>query len=69
MGTYVAVKIDRFLKNRPAGHHTDIDDLIRFEQILNTLNAPVILMQFLWIVIEMPKTDSVWIVVFRVAIQ
>ena len=69
VGTYVGVKIDRFLKNRPIGHRTDIDELIRFEQIMNALNAPVILMQLLWLTFEMPQTDSVWIVVFRVAIQ
>ena len=41
----MTVKINRFLNNRPPGNHTDIDDLIRFEQLINFLNAPVILMQ------------------------
>ena len=41
----MAVKINRFVNARPPGSRTDIDDLIRFEQLVNFLNAPVILMQ------------------------
>ena len=69
LGTYLAVKINQFLKNRPPGIKTDIDDLIRFEQMVNFVNAPVILMQLLWIIIEMPKTESIWIIMFSSLMQ
>ena len=69
LGTYLTVKINHFLKNRPPGNQTDIDDLIRFEQMINFVNAPVILMQLLWIMIEMPKTDCFIIIVFSSLMQ
>ena len=69
LGTYIAVKIDLFLKSRSFANKTDIDDLILFEQRVNLMNAPVILMQMLWIMIEMPKTESIWIIVLSSVMQ
>ena len=40
LGTYIAVKIDLFLKSRSFANKTDIDDLILFEQRVNLMNAP-----------------------------
>ena len=49
MGTYVERKMEQFLKS-PKSSKTDIDELVLFEQRVNLINLPVILMQLLWIV-------------------
>ena len=47
LGTYVECKIIQFMR-RPRPHKkTEIDDLILFEQQVNLVNGPVILMQLL----------------------
>ena len=46
LGTYVECKIIQFMK-KPRPHKTEIDDLILFEQQVNLVNGPVILMQLL----------------------
>ena len=44
MGTYVEHKMIQYLKS-PATNKTDIDALILFEQRVNLVNGPVILLQ------------------------
>ena len=48
MGTYVEHKMEQFLMSAKT-NKTVIDGLVLFEQRVNLLNGPVILMQLLWI--------------------
>ena len=48
MGTYVERKMEQFLKS-PKTKKTVINGLVLFEQRVNLLNVPLILMQLLWI--------------------
>ena len=48
MGTYVERKMEQFLMS-PKTNKTVIDELVLFEQRVNLVNGPVILMQLLWI--------------------
>ena len=52
VGTYVERRMEQFLRSRSVGtgrKPTDIDELVLFEQRVNLVNGPVILMQLLWI--------------------
>ena len=53
VGTYVERKMEQFLKSAKRSK-TDIDELVLFEQRVNLVNAPVILMQLLWILASAP---------------
>ena len=48
MGTYVERKMEQFLQS-PKTKKTVINGLVLFEQRVNLLNVPLILMQLLWI--------------------
>ena len=52
VGTYVERRMEQFLRSRSVGKGrkpTVIDELVLFEQRVNLVNGPVILMQLLWI--------------------
>ena len=52
MGTYVEHKMIQYLKS-PATNKTDIDALILFEQRVNLVNGPVILLQLVRLVVPL----------------
>ena len=56
-GTYVEHKMTQFLKS-PATNKTDIDALILFEQRVNLINAPVILLQMVRILVPLRLTNG-----------
>ena len=62
-GTYVEHKMIEFLKS-PATNKTDIDALILFEQLVNLINAPVILLQMVRILVPLRLTNG-----YPVAVQ
>ena len=56
VGTYVERRMEQFLlRSRSVGtgrKPTDIDELVLFEQRVNLVNGPVILMQLPWILVS-----------------
>ena len=54
MGTYVERRMEQFLRSRSGKGKkpTVIDELVLFEQRVNLVNGPVILMQLLWILVS-----------------
>ena len=52
VGTYVEQKMIQYLKS-PATNKTDIDALILFEQRVNLVNGPVILLQLVRLVVPL----------------
>ena len=63
VGTYVEQKMIQYLKS-PATNKTDIDALILFEQRVNLVNGPVILLQLLRIIVPLHLSNG-----FPVAVQ
>ena len=62
-GTYVEHKMTQYLKS-PATNRTDIDALILFEQRVNLVNGPVILLQLARILVPLHLSDG-----YPVAVQ
>ena len=61
-GTYVELKMTQYLQS-PVTNKTDIDALILFEQRVNLINGPVILLQLVRILVPLQLSDGYPVVV------
>ena len=61
-GTYVELKMTQHLQS-PVTNKTDIDALILFEQRVNLINGPVILLQLARILVPLHLSDGYPVVV------
>ena len=48
---------------------TEIDKLIIFELRINALNAPVVLLQMIWIMDVVPKSNNYWVMSLSLALE
>lgn len=55
-GTYVERKMEQFMRG-PASNKTDIDALVLFEQRVNLMNGPIILMQIVRVLVPLDFTN------------
>ena len=55
-GTYVERKMEQFMCS-PASNKTDIDALVLFEQRVNLMNGPIILMQIVRVLVPLDFTN------------
>ena len=70
-GSFLWRVFENYMKKRGSSR-TPIDSLIIFEQRVNGLNIPLVLMQLLWISNLLPlqgSKDNIWITALSLAMQ